>query len=199
MHFITQYSCAGDCIVISRYHIGRTADHYSVCGLSVIRVSSRPCFGHVLSGLLAGILISRSVSGLIGSVMDWHFVYLIAAIACTILFFVLQAYLPRDVRGHQDIRYKDILASLPRIFRSEKYLQGAAINGFCLFGLSNVLWSTLAFYLADQYHLGSGVAGLLGLLGITGVLFASIIGRIVDTYSPRLTIGLGILFSAVAS
>lgn len=154
--------------------------------------------GNVLSGLLAGILISRSVSGLIGSVMDWHFVYLIAAVACTILFFVLQAYLPRDVRGHQDIRYRDILASLPRIFRSEKYLQGAAINGFCLFGLSNVLWSTLAFYLADQYHLGSGVAGLLGLLGITGVLFASIIGRIVDTYSPRLTIGLGILFSAVA-
>nr|WP_317765240.1 MFS transporter [Pediococcus ethanolidurans] len=72
------------------------------------------------------------------------------------------------------------------------------MNGFCLFGVSNVLWSTLAFYLASQYHLGSDVAGLLGLLGITGVLFASIIGRMVDTYSPRMTIGLGILFSTLA-
>ncbi|WP_269451357.1 MFS transporter [Pediococcus inopinatus] len=72
------------------------------------------------------------------------------------------------------------------------------MNGFCLFGVSNVLWSTLAFYLAHQYHYGSDVAGLLGLLGITGVLFASIIGRLVDAYSPRITIGLGILFSTLA-
>lgn len=154
--------------------------------------------GNVLSGLLTGILLSRSVSGLLGSILSWQYVYLIAAIACTILLGVLHLYLPRDPRQHQNMHYGKILASLPNLLAKEKHLQGAAINGFCLFGVSNVLWSTLAFYLANQYHLGSDVAGLLGLLGITGVLFASIIGRMVDTYSPRMTIGLGILFSTLA-
>lgn len=154
--------------------------------------------GNVLSGLLTGILLSRSVSGLLGSVLDWQYVYLIAAFICTILLVILHLYLPRDPRQHQRMNYGKVLASLPKLLAKEKHLQGSAINGFCLFGVSNVLWSTLAFYLADQYHLGSGVAGLLGLLGITGVLFASIIGRLVDTYSPRMTIGLGILFSTLA-
>lgn len=154
--------------------------------------------GNVLSGLLTGILLSRSVSGLLGSVLDWQYVYLIAAFICTILLVILHLYLPRDPRQHQRMNYDKVLASLPKLLAKEKHLQGSAINGFCLFGVSNVLWSTLAFYLADQYHLGSGVAGLLGLLGITGVLFASIIGRLVDTYSPRMTIGLGILFSTLA-
>ncbi len=154
--------------------------------------------GNVLSGLLTGILLSRSVSGLLGSVMRWQYVYLIAAAAGIILLLILHRYLPRDLRAQQDLRYGRVLGSLPRLLRQEKYLQGAAINGFCLFGVSNVLWSTLAFYLADQYHFGSNVAGLLGLLGITGVLFASVIGRLVDRYSPRITIGLGIVFSAVA-
>ncbi|GEL14996.1 major facilitator superfamily permease [Pediococcus cellicola] len=154
--------------------------------------------GNVLSGLLTGILLSRSVSGLLGSVLSWQYVYLVAAVICGILLLILHRFLPRDPRGHQSMNYRKVLASLPKLLAQEKHLQGSAINGFCLFGVSNVLWSTLAFYLAHQYHYGSGVAGLLGLLGITGVLFASIIGRMVDVYSPRMTIGLGILFSTIA-
>ncbi|ANK60493.1 MFS transporter [Loigolactobacillus backii] len=154
--------------------------------------------GNVLSGLLTGILLSRSVSGLLGSIMNWQYVYLIAALACAILLVILHVYLPRDPRAHQNLSYIHVLGSLPKLLLKEKHLQGSAINGFCLFGVSNVLWSTLAFYLAAQYHMGSDVAGLLGLLGITGVLFASIIGRLVDRYSPRMTVGLGILFSALA-
>lgn len=154
--------------------------------------------GNVLSGLLTGILLSRSVSGLLGSVLSWQYVYLIAAAVCTVLLFVLHAYLPRDPREQHLMNYGKVLASLPRLVLQEKHLQGAAINGFCLFGVSNVLWSTLAFYLAAQYHFGSDVAGLLGLLGITGVLFASVIGRMVDAHSPRMTIGLGIGFSTLA-
>ncbi|MFL2030026.1 MFS transporter [Loigolactobacillus zhaoyuanensis] len=154
--------------------------------------------GNVLSGLLTGILLSRSVSGLLGSVMRWQYVYLIAALAGVILLVILHQYLPRDQRAQPNLHYRHVLGSLPQLLRQQKHLQGAAINGFCLFGVSNVLWSTLAFYLAAQYHMGSNVAGLLGLLGITGVLFASIIGRLVDRYSPRLTIGLGIVFSALA-
>jgi len=154
--------------------------------------------GIVLSGLLTGILLSRSFSGLLGSVMPWQCIYLLAA-GIDLIFLVIVHYrLPRDARGHQNLRYWSVIGMLPKLFTGQKALRGAAINGFCLFGMSNVLWSTLAFYLAATYHLGSSVAGLLGLLGIAGVLAAPMIGNLVDQRSPRLTIGLSMALSGVA-
>lgn len=154
--------------------------------------------GTMLSGLLTGILLSRAFSGIIGGLLSWHAVYLIAGLMCFALIFGLYSVLPKDPRQRVNVRYTQVLGSLPKLFRQYRYLRGAAVNGFTLFGVSSVLWSTLAFYLTAQYHLGSSVAGLLGLLGITGVLFAPFIGRMVDRFSPRLTVGMGIFFSALA-
>ena len=154
--------------------------------------------GIVLSGLLTGILLSRSFSGLLGSIMPWQDIYLVAA-GIDLIFLVIVHYrLPQDARGHQDLRYWSVIGMLPKLFTSQRALRGSAINGFCLFGMSNVLWSTLAFYLAATYHLGSNVAGLLGLLGIAGVLAAPMIGNLVDQRSPRLTITLSMALSGIA-
>ena len=128
--------------------------------------------GIVLSGLLTGILLSRSFSGLLGSIMPWQDIYLVAAVIDLIFLVIVHRFMPKDQRGHQDLNYLSVIKMLPKLFISQKELRGSSINGFCMFGMSNVLWSTLAFYLADQYHLGSNVAGLLGLLGIAGVLVA---------------------------
>jgi len=154
--------------------------------------------GIVLSGLLTGILLSRSFSGLLGSVMPWQDIYLIAAAIDLVFLAIVHFRLPHDARGHQDLNYLKVIGMLPKLFMTQRELRGSAINGFCLFGMSNVLWSTLAFYLAAQYHLGSNVAGLLGLLGIAGVLAAPKIVNMVDQRSPRLTVGLGMVFSGVA-
>lgn len=154
--------------------------------------------GTVLSGLLTGILLSRSFSGLLGSVIDWQYIYLIAAIMDLMLLFIVHRAMPRDPRGHQNLSYLNVIKSLPRLFVTQRRLQGSSLNGFTMFAVSNVMWSTIAFYLVDQYHLGSNVAGLLGLLGIAGVLAAPYIGDLVDHRSPRLTIGLSVFFSSLA-
>lgn len=154
--------------------------------------------GIVLSGLLTGILLSRSFSGLLGSIMPWQDIYLIAAGIDLIFLIIVHLFLPRDARGHRDLKYWPVIKTLPKLFIQQKDLRGSAINGFCMFGMSNVLWSTLAFYLAAQYHLGSSVAGLLGLLGIAGVLVAPWVGDLVDQRSPKLTIGLSMIFSGIA-
>ena len=154
--------------------------------------------GIVLSGLLTGILLSRSFSGLLGSIMPWQDIYLIAAGIDLIFLVIVHLFLPHDARGHRDLKYWPVIKTLPKLFVSQKNLRGSAINGFCMFGMSNVLWSTLAFYLAAQYHLGSNIAGLLGLLGIAGVLVAPWVGDLVDQRSPKLTIGLSMLFSGIA-
>lgn len=154
--------------------------------------------GIVLSGLLTGILLSRSFSGLLGSIMPWQDIYLIAAGIDLIFLVIVNRFLPRDARGHRDLKYWSVIKMLPKLFVRQKALRGSSINGFCMFGMSNVLWSTLAFYLAAQYHLGSNVAGLLGLLGIAGVLVAPWVGNLVDQRSPKLTIGLSMIFSGLA-
>ena len=154
--------------------------------------------GIVLSGLLTGILLSRSFSGLLGSIMPWQDIYLVAAVIDLVFLIIVHRFMPKDQRGHQDLNYLSVIKMLPKLFISQKELRGSSINGFCMFGMSNVLWSTLAFYLADQYHLGSNVAGLLGLLGIAGVLVAPWVGDLVDQKSPKLTIGLSMIFSGLA-
>ena len=154
--------------------------------------------GIVLSGLLTGILLSRSFSGLLGSIMPWQDIYLVAAIIDLIFLVIVHRFMPKDQRGHQNLNYLSVIKMLPKLFISQKELRGSSINGFCMFGMSNVLWSTLAFYLADKYHLGSNVAGLLGLLGIAGVLVAPWVGDLVDQKSPKLTIGLSMIFSGLA-
>lgn len=153
--------------------------------------------GIVLSGLLTGILLSRSFSGLLGSIMPWQDIYLLAAGIDLIFLIIVHLFLPRDDRGHQNLKYWPVIKTLPKLFTRQRELRGSAINGFCMFGMSNVLWSTLAFYLADQYHLGSSVAGLLGLLGIAGVLVAPWVGNLVDQRSPKLTIGLSMILSGL--
>ena len=154
--------------------------------------------GIVLSGLLTGILLSRSFSGLLGSIMPWQDIYLVAAVIDLIFLVIVHRFMPKDQRGHQNLNYLSVIKMLPKLFISQKELRGSSINGFCMFGMSNVLWSTLAFYLADKYHLGSNVAGLLGLLGIAGVLVAPWVGDLVDQKSPKLTIGLSMIFSGLA-
>lgn len=154
--------------------------------------------GIVLSGLLTGILLSRSFSGLLGSIMPWQYIYLIAAVIDLAFLVIVHLFLPHDARGHQNLKYWPVIKTLPKLFARQKNLRGSAINGFCMFGMSNVLWSTLAFYLATQYHMGSSVAGLLGLLGIAGVLVAPWVGTLVDQKSPKLTIGLSMILSGLA-
>ncbi|CAJ1196342.1 putative transporter [Companilactobacillus paralimentarius] len=154
--------------------------------------------GIVLSGLLTGILLSRSFSGLLGSIMPWQYIYLIAAGVDLIFLLIVHLFMPHDKRGHRDLKYFTVIKTLPKLFIEQKELRGSAINGFCMFGMSNVLWSTLAFYLAAQYHLGSSVAGLLGLLGIAGILVAPWVGNLVDQKSPKLTIGLSMILSGLA-
>lgn len=154
--------------------------------------------GIVLSGLLTGILLSRSFSGLLGSIMPWQYIYLIAAGVDLVFLLIVHLFMPHDKRGHRDLKYFAVIKTLPKLFIEQKELRGSAINGFCMFGMSNVLWSTLAFYLAAQYHLGSSVAGLLGLLGIAGILVAPWVGNLVDQKSPKLTIGLSMILSGLA-
>lgn len=154
--------------------------------------------GNVLSGLLVGVLLSRTVSGVLASYLPWQMVYLIAAILIAGLWLVLWRKLPHDPVTTHTTNYKAMIQTVPQLVKRYPVLRASAVNGFVLFGVSNIFWVTLVFYLQHQYGWGSREAGLLALLGVTGVLAAPLIGRLADRFRPRTIIGLGLVLSTLA-
>lgn len=136
--------------------------------------------GFVMSGLLIGILLSRTVSGYIGAHLGWRAMFLIAAVLMLILWVALYFLLPK-VYPEYTGSYKELMKSLLDLIREEPLLRIAAIRGALCYACFSGFWTTLIFLLKEpQYHSGSEAAGAFGLVGAFGAIAASQMGRLSD-------------------
>ncbi len=136
--------------------------------------------GFVMSGLLIGILLSRTVSGYIGAHLGWRAMFLIAAALMTILWIALYFLLPQ-VHPEYSGSYKELMKSLIDLIKEEPMLRVSAIRGALCYACFSGFWTTLVFLLKEpQYHAGSEIAGAFGLVGAFGALAASQMGRLSD-------------------
>ena len=144
--------------------------------------------GAVMSGLLLGILLARTVSGVVAQLAGWRTVYWLAAALMLAQAALLWVKLP-TYRQHAGLSYPRLLTSVLKIARAEPILRRRALFGALSFGAFSVLWTTLAFLLAGpQYGYTEGTIGLFGLVGAAGALTASVVGRFTDRgWSRRLT------------
>ncbi|MBO0782657.1 MAG: MFS transporter [Ktedonobacteraceae bacterium] len=149
--------------------------------------------GTVMSGLLIGILLARTVSGIIGAYLGWQAVYWGAAGIMIVLALVLRFLLPED-RQRSTMGYGQLLRSLGSLIRTEPVLREAGIFGALVLGAFSAFWVTLTFFLqTPPYHYGSEVAGLFGLVGVAGALAASGVGRFADRFNVRYATGIALL------
>lgn len=155
--------------------------------------------GTVLSGILIGILLARTVSGFLGALLGWRVMYMIAAGCMLLLAFILWRALPKQAASG-GAPYYQLLLSLWHILRSEPALRPVCLFGALTFAAFNVFWVTLAFFLqTPPYHFGSDIVGLFGIVGIVGAAAAPQVGKLADrTGKPRVTIGLGLLVVLLA-
>lgn len=148
--------------------------------------------GTVMSGLLIGILLARTLSGLLAEIGGWRFVFAVAAGAMLILAVVLMRSLP-VVAPTTTVRYPTLLRSVVSLIGEERVLRERMLLGATGMAGFSVLWTAIAFLLGGApYHYGDGVIGLFGLAGLAGALMAPIAGRLADRGHGRLasTIGL---------
>ncbi|MNZ21851.1 Purine efflux pump PbuE [compost metagenome] len=135
--------------------------------------------GIVMTGLLLGILLSRTVSGVVGEAFGWRVMYQLAAASIAIIGVVMWAVLPRFAI-HSTLSYPALLRSMEHLWRRYPALRRAALaQGFLSIAFS-AFWSTLAVMLLDRYHLGSAVAGGYGIAGAAGALAAPLAGGLAD-------------------
>ena len=136
--------------------------------------------GTVMSGLLLGILLARTVAGALTALGGWRTVYWAAAAAMVLSAVVLRTRLPRY---HQPagLSYAALIRSVATLFREEPVLRVRALVGSAVFGAFSVLWTSMGFLLAGPpYRMAPGAIGLFGLAGAVGVLAASGAGRLAD-------------------
>lgn len=136
--------------------------------------------GTVMSGLLTGILLARTISGLIAAAFGWRTVFALAAVGMMGLAATLRRTLPRLPPTAQ-LSYGGVLRSVLVLVREEAVLRQRMMLGALCFGCFSVLWTSLAFLLSGApYHYGNAVIGLFGLAGVVGAAAASATGRLAD-------------------
>ena len=150
--------------------------------------------GTVMSGLLLGILLARTVAGYLAQDGSWRTPFQVAAAAMVVLALVLWRALPAE-EPRPAVSYSRVLASVPTLLQEEPELLLRSGYGAAAFGAFNALWTPLAFLLSGRpYHYSTSTIGLFGLLGAAGALSASFSGRHADRgRAAGLTVGMATL------
>ncbi|MCF3102359.1 MFS transporter [Streptomyces roseoverticillatus] len=156
--------------------------------------------GQVTSGVVIGILLARTASGLLADLAGWRSVYLASASLTALLALVLYRVLPR----HSDapptaLRYGQLLRSTVTLFARERLLRLRALFGLLIFAAFSTLWSSIALPLSEApYFLSHSAIGALGLIGVAGALAATVAGRLNDRGLSRRTTGIALALLAAS-
>jgi predicted MFS family arabinose efflux permease len=146
--------------------------------------------GSVMSGVLMGVLLSRTAGGLLAQVAGWRAVYAAAAVLTLGLAVVLYRMLP-DLAPGEHLSYGALLGSVVRLVRGEAVLRQRMAFGFLGFGAFSVLWTSVAFQVArPPYSFGEAAIGLLGLAGAAGAAAAKVTGKASDAGRDGVVSGL---------
>ncbi|MCW8278003.1 MFS transporter [Pseudomonas sp. PCH199] len=148
--------------------------------------------GTVVSGIMVGILLGRTISGVVGEAWGWRAVYGLEAAFMIPVWIAAASLLPQGVPS-TNLSYPRLLASLWPLMRDNSAIRQSMIVQALLWACFNAFWVNLAALLAHgPYQLGSAWAGGFGIIGAAGALAASLGGRATDRLGSRSVIGASI-------
>ncbi|MGV7092214.1 MFS transporter [Siccibacter turicensis] len=143
--------------------------------------------GTIMSGLLLGILLARTVSGLLASLGGWRTVFWVASGLMMVMAFALWRGLPK-MKSETHLNYPQLLGSVFSLFTHNALLRTRALLGCLTFANFSILWTSMAFLLAaPPFSFSDGTIGLFGLAGAAGALGARPVGGLVDKGKAHLT------------
>ena len=153
--------------------------------------------GQVMSGLLLGIMLARSVSSFLADLWGWRSVYVLSAVLMVIMALVLAATLPRRKPDHAG-SYASLVVSIWRLVREEPALRRRAVLQALMFGTFSAFWTSVTYELIREHHLSQTQIAIFALIGAAGAVAAPIAGRIGDRGLGRPATGVVFVLAAVA-
>jgi predicted MFS family arabinose efflux permease len=154
--------------------------------------------GTIVSGMLAGILLSRTVSGIIAELLGWRAVFFIASGCTLLLALMMMRMLPRDL-PREGLPYPVLMRSLIKIVADNRMVQTTLATGFCGFLVFSMFWTSLTFLLGSApYSYSTGQIGLTGLAGLAGAIMARKAGVLHDRGHSVPATGMALILTLVA-
>jgi predicted MFS family arabinose efflux permease len=147
--------------------------------------------GVMMTGLLGGILLARTLAGVIGDYFGWRAMFVLAAVMMVALALLLRGRLPHRPPTIQ-MRYRTLMLSLWEVWKSQPRLWRPSIIGALSFGSFTAFWTSLSFLMAEQFHRGATETGLFGIVGLVGALAAPYSGKLADKRGAAFTVMLAL-------
>ncbi|MFG1427926.1 MFS transporter [Roseixanthobacter glucoisosaccharinicivorans] len=136
--------------------------------------------GNIMAGVMAGILLSRPLAGLIADFAGWRAFFLMTAGATTLLSVVLALRLPDHPPRSQE-SYRALLASLATLVREEPVLRRRSLTAALGMAAFSSFWTMIALRLAEApFSLSASQIAVFALAGCGTILIAPLAGRAGD-------------------
>lgn len=154
--------------------------------------------GIVMSGLLLGILASRTFSGLIADHFGWRTVFASAAVIIAAIAAFVAAVVPsRPPATRAD--YGALMRSMLTLLRRHRVLRLSMLTQGLMGAVFSAFWTVIAFHLgAPPFGWSTSAIGTFGLVGAAGALAAPLAGRLADRRGPSLNIAVAIAITFAA-
>ena len=162
--------------------------------------SSAATVGKLMSGLVMGIILSRTFAGFVSTYWSWEGVYLSSGIITLMFAIVMWKKLP-NTEPQTGLTVGSIYRSLFVLARSNPHLIRRACAGALGFGILSMVFTSMTFVLGNApYYFSDFEIGLFGLLGVIGIYSSSWSGKTVGQGKENLVAKLCIflmLFSCI--
>lgn len=141
--------------------------------------SSAAIVGKLMSGLVMGIILSRTFAGFVSTYWSWEGVYLSSGIL-TLGFALLMWHKLPNTEPQSGLTVMRIYRSLFKLAQHHPHLIRRACAGALGFGILSMVFTSMTFVLGSApYHFSDFEIGLFGLLGVIGIYSASWSGKTV--------------------
>lgn len=166
-----------------------------VAGLSCAQHRSRN-LALLQTGLVAGILLSRSLAGLLSELAGWQAVYRCAALGMLACALALPGLIDARPRTTGAPGYAQLMYSMAGLLRVEPLLRLSCVLGASLFAAFSAFWSVIAFKLqASPLGLSNADIGIFSFWGALAGLLTPMAGKLCDRYG---TVAMSILSIVLA-
>jgi predicted MFS family arabinose efflux permease len=155
--------------------------------------------GMVTSGIVIGILLARTISGILTDLAGWRSIYLVSAALMLLMVCALFKMLPNVERKVKSLSYLQLLKSVFMLFAQERILRIRAILALLIFTDFSILWTSLVLPLsAPPLSLSHTAIGAFGLAGVAGALGAARAGKLADRGYGQRTTGLALILLLIS-
>ncbi|WP_420833050.1 MFS transporter [Shimazuella soli] len=150
--------------------------------------------GFVTSGIVIGILLARTISGIIADLGGWRAVYFTSAVLMFLIAILLSQKLPNTTYKQSPLPYPKLLRSVLLLFAEEKILLIRGILALFIFAAFSTLWTSLVMPLSAPPHsLSHTIIGAFGIAGVAGAIAAAKAGQLADRGLGQRTTGIALL------